>query len=97
VSAQYTNNVRLVLMTMSGSILPAQYVNFRLLVSDTSMHTQKPCGGGTTELNHIVYNLLHSLYIVAFSLIHCTLVTASSIHFSQLNTLVTMSASSIHW
>ena len=22
---------------------------------DTSMHTQKPCSGGTIELNHIVY------------------------------------------
>ena len=30
-------------------------VNFRLLVMDTSMHTQKPCSGGTIELNHIVY------------------------------------------
>jgi hypothetical protein len=32
-------------------------VNFRLLAMDTSMHTQKPCSGGTKELiqNHIVY------------------------------------------
>ena len=29
-------------------------VNFRLLVMDTSMHTQKPCSGGTIEVNHIV-------------------------------------------
>ena len=32
---------------------------------DTSMHTQKPCSGGTIELNHIVYisttNPLNSL------------------------------------
>jgi hypothetical protein len=27
-------------------------VNYRLLVMDTSMHTQKPCSGGTIELNH---------------------------------------------
>jgi hypothetical protein len=32
-------------------------VNFRLLVMDRSMHTQKPCGGGTIELNHIVNNI----------------------------------------
>ena len=24
----------------------------------TSMHTQKPCSGGTIELNHIVYSAL---------------------------------------
>jgi hypothetical protein len=35
-------------------------VNFRLLVMDTSMYTQKPCSGGTIELNHIVYN--YALY-----------------------------------
>ena len=51
-------------------------VNFRLLVMDTSMHTQKPCSGGTIELNHIVYisttnplnTLLWLLCILAFSL-----------------------------
>ena len=43
---------------------------------DTSMHTQKPCSGGTIELNHIVYisttnplnTLLWLLCILAFSL-----------------------------
>jgi hypothetical protein len=47
-------------------------VNFRLLVMDTSMHTQKPCSGGTKELNHIVYisttNPLNTLCILACSL-----------------------------
>jgi hypothetical protein len=38
-------------------------VYFRLLVMDTSMHTQKPC---TIELNHIVYmptTLMASVYL----------------------------------
>jgi hypothetical protein len=46
------------------------------LLWDTSMHTQKPCSGGTIELNHIVYisttdplnTLLWLLCILAFSL-----------------------------